>query len=999
MHGRYILHTNVYVSSIYNWPASITNLWAASSSNIPGLVSLMKQLFRTAFIATLPRPVLLRPSIVRTALHRPRVASVFVIKSRRRLTADMPFQQTSAAATSAVQTPAIVAEATDEPKVKYLKDYMPPNFLVEHTSLEFELDDDGLDTVVRGKLDIVPKCQSGTPLVLDGEGLKVIPGSIKVDGRVLDDAEYVYDTKAHTLTIGAVPNVPFVFESAVVVKPAKNTSLDGLYMSVGDYCTQCEAEAFRKITFYPDRPDVMAKFRVRIAASKNKYPVLLSNGDCVDEGVDGDRHWKVYEDRFPKPCYLFALVAGNLSCLEDKFVTMGGREVQLRVFVKGEGEVQKCHHAMRSLKKAMKWDEDTYGLEYNYNIFNIVAVPTFVFGAMENTSLNIFNSKYVLVSQETATDTDFNNVEGVVAHEYFHNYSGNRVTVNSWFQLSLKEGLTVFRDQSFSANMNSATVKRIKDVTILRIAQFAEDAGPMAHPIRPASYITCNSFYTATVYNKGAEVVRMLKTIVGPEGFRKGTDIYFSRNDGKAVTCEDWVQAIQDANPHVDLATFKRWYAQAGTPVVTVEIKYDETKSTMMLSCDQTIPPTKKQPETLPVFIPIKMGLIGPDGTQVPVDLGDGTIPQLTRVLNFQDAHTDFTFHNVPAGTLPSLLREFSAPVKLEIKGGLSADELAFIMANDVDEFARWDAGQKLALGFILKCVKSGGEEFSPVPKAVIEAFRSTLLNEKIDAALRAEVFMLPPESYVTEQIEVADPVRIRAARKHAIKQIAAALETEFRTIVEAGMVGSEKYSLDPLSQGRRALKNASIAYLAALEKKEIHELCLNIVEDGRNMTDVDSALRVLTSTESEERDIALSKFYAKWQSTPLVVDKWLAIQSSSTNQNVLETVKKLTEHEAYKETVPNSVYALIGGYGRTNLHIPTDGSGYRFMADQVIHLDSISPQVAARMARSFTRWRKYDKTRQAQMQAELQKIKATSGLSKDVFEVVSNCLDQADQE
>lgn len=911
----------------------------------------------------------------------------------------MPFQQTSAAAASATQTPMTVAEATEEPQVKYLKDYKPPNFMVEHTSLDFDLDDDGLHTIVKGRLNVVPKCQSGTPFVLDGEALKIVSGSIKVDDRVLDDSEYVYDAKAHTLTIEAVPAVPFVFESTVLVKPAKNRSLDGLYMSAGDYCTQCEAEAFRKITFYPDRPDVMAKFRVRIDANKDKYPVLLSNGDCVDEGVDGERHWKVYEDRFPKPCYLFALVAGDLSCLEDKFVTMGGREVQLRVFVKGEGEVQKCHHAMRSLKKAMKWDEDTYGLEYNYNIFNIVAVPTFVFGAMENTSLNIFNSKYVLVSQETATDTDFNNVEGVVAHEYFHNYSGNKVTVNSWFQLSLKEGLTVFRDQSFSADMNSATVKRIKDVTLLRVAQFAEDAGPMAHPIRPASYITCNSFYTSTVYNKGAEVVRMLKTIVGARGFREGTDIYFSRNDGKAVTCEDWVQAIQDANPHIDLATFKRWYAQAGTPVVTVDIKYDETNSTMTLSCDQIIPPTKKQPKTLPVFIPIKMGLIGPDGTQVPLDLGDGTTPQLTRVLNLQEAHADFTFHNVPMGTLPSLLREFSAPVKLEIKDGLSAHQLAFIMANDVDEFTRWNAWQKLALDFIMECVKSEGDEFSPVPKAVIEAFRSTLLNDKIDAALRAEVFMLPPESYITEQMEVADPVRIRAARKHVIKQIAAALETELRNVVEAGMAGSEEYSLDPVSQGRRALTNASIAYLAALKKREIYELCLKIVQDGRNMTDVDSALRVLASTESDEREIALSRFYEKWQSTPLVIDKWLIIQSSSTTQNVLRTVKKLTEHEAYKETVPNSVYALIGGYGRTNLHIPTDGTGYRFMADQVIHLDGISPQVAARMARSFTRWRKYDKTRQAQMQAELQRIKDTSGLSKDVFEVVSNCLDQADQE
>lgn len=911
----------------------------------------------------------------------------------------MPFEQSSAAVASAAGVAsAEPVTVVEEPKVKYLKDYTPPLYLVEETNLEFDLDDDGLHTVVTAKLKVVPKCDAGVPLELDGEELNIVEGSLKVDGRVLRDDEWQYDAKEGKLVVKEVPNEPFVFESVVSIKPAKNSSLVGLYMSEGDFCTQCEAEAFRKITFYPDRPDVMSKFRVKIQGSVERFPVLLSNGDCVEEGKEGARHWKVYEDRFPKPCYLFALVAGDLSLLEDQFVTVGGREVKLRIFVKGEGEVRKCEHAMRSLKKAMKWDEETYGLEYNYDIFNIVAVPSFVFGAMENTSLNIFNSKYVLVSPETATDLDFNNVEGVVAHEYFHNYSGNRVTVSSWFQLSLKEGLTVFRDQSFSADMNSETVKRIQDVTILRAAQFAEDAGPMAHPIRPISYITCNSFYTATVYNKGAEVIRMLKTIVGPEGFRKGTDIYFSRNDGKAVTCEDWVQAIQDANPHIDLSLFQRWYGQAGTPCVTVDVKYDEAASTLTLSCEQAIPPTKKQPETLPVLIPIKMGLLGPDGKQVPVDFGDGSEPKLTKVLNFQDAKTDFTFHNVPKGTLPSLLRQFSAPVKLQFKGGLAPEQLAFIMANDVDEFSRWDAGQKLALNFILDCVKSDSDDFRQVPSSIIEAFRSTLVNEKIDAALRAEVFKLTPESVITEEMDVADPVRIRAARKHVIGQIADALEKEFTDIVDAGMKHTGEYTLDPASQGRRALVNVAIAFLASLQKSDIYALCLKIVEDAKNMTDVDAVLRVLSSSQSEERDIALAKFYEKWQSTPLVVDKWLAMQSSSTRDDALDIVKKLTEHDAYKETVPNSVYALIGGYGRTNVHMPTDGSGYEFMADQVIRLDAISPQVAARMARSFTRWRKYDKTRQGQMENELRRIKATSGLSKDVFEVVSNCLDQADQ-
>ncbi|CDF33844.1 unnamed protein product [Chondrus crispus] len=958
-----------------------------------------------AFVAaSLTRPLPIRSTHV---LRRWRPASSFVptrsFASRSIRSRIMPFEQAAAPVASAAgganTATTAIAPPSNEPKEKFLKDYTPPKFLVSDTHLNFELDDDGLNTIIKGKLSVVPKCDVGTPFILDGSGLQLLDGSVKVDGRVLDPSEYVYNTAAKTLTIASVPSGPFTFESEVSVKPAKNTALDGLYMSTGDYCTQCEAEAFRKITFFPDRPDVMSKFTVRISADKVKYPVLLSNGNCISSGTetgDPSRHWVEYVDPFSKPCYLFALVAGDLSHLEDEFTTMGGRKVTLRVYVKGAGEVAKCHHAMRSLQKAMKWDEDTYGLEYNYDIFNIVAVPTFVFGAMENTSLNIFNSKYVLVSPETATDSDFNGVEGVVAHEYFHNYSGNRVTVSSWFQLSLKEGLTVFRDQSFSADMNSATVKRIQDVTSLRIAQFAEDAGPMAHPIRPESYITCNSFYTATVYNKGAEVIRMLKTLVGPEGFRKGTDIYFSRNDGKAVTCEDWVQAIQDANPEIDLGVFRRWYSQAGTPIITVDAKYDETTSRMTLSCDQAIPPTKKQPTTQAALIPMKMGLIGPDGNAVPVDMGDGKAPEESKVLILQEAHTDFVLHNVPKGTVPSLLREFSAPVKIERKGGVSADELAFIMGNDTDEFSRWDAGQTLSLKFILDCVKSEGD-FSDVPQTMIDAFRKTLLNKNIDAALRAQVFRIPPESYITEQMELADPVRIRAAREHVINQVASGLELDFRKILDEGLAETGEYKLDPASQGTRALKNIALMYLGALEKKDIHELCLKIVRDGSNMTDVLAALGVLSNAKCEERTVALSEFYEKWQSYGLVVDKWLSIQATSTREDVLGIVKGLTAHKCYSETVPNSVYALIGGYGRMNLHIPSDGSGYKFLTDQVIHLNSINPQVAARMARCFTRWRKYDKTRQNQMEAELRRVKATEGLSEDVFEVVNNCLDQAE--
>lgn len=952
---------------------------------------------RTAFVtsASLLRPLSRRTISPRRSNFLPLFTTALY---RRRMSSNASNAASTTCAAADPSAAQVAAPPANEPKTKYLADYKPPPYFISHTELTFELDDDGLDTVVRGKLHMRSACEPGTPLVLDGEGLALQPASLKVNETVLQNSEYEYNEKTHTLTISpsVLPSDTFTFESVVKIRPAKNTVLEGLYMSQGDYCTQCEAEGFRRITFYIDRPDVMATFSVRVEADRKKYPVLLSNGNCVAKGDSSDnRHWASFEDKFPKPCYLFALVAGDLSHLSDKFVTMNGREVDLKVFVKGENEVRKCHHAMRSLKKAMKWDEEVYGLEYNYDVFNIVAVPTFVFGAMENTSLNVFNSKYVLVSPETATDTDYNSVEGVVAHEYFHNYSGNRVTVSSWFQLSLKEGLTVFRDQSFSADMNSATVKRIRDVAILRTAQFAEDAGPMSHPIRPASYITCNSFYTATVYNKGAEVIRMLKTIVGPEGFRRGTDIYFSRNDGKAVTCEDWVQAIQDANTDIDLTVFRRWYNQSGTPVVSVDVAYDEGLSTMTLKLNQMIPATSKQPTTEPMLIPIRMGLIGPDGSQVPVDLNDGSEPALTKVLNFSDRDEKVVLHNVPKGTVPSLLRNFSAPVKLERTGGVSDDELAFLMANDVDEFNRWESGQKLALNFMLKCVSEEGE-FPAVPEAIINAFRRTLTNEGIDAALRADVFVLPAESYITEQLDVADPVRIRAARKHFRKQLAASLKDDLEKILETGMADTGEYKLDPESQGKRALKNVALSYLAALESKDCYELCLKFVRSGTNMTDVLAALSVLSSSSSPEREIALCEFYEKWKSDLLVVDKWLSIQSTCTRDDVYDIVKALTAHESYSETVPNKVYALLRGYGAANVHMPTDGSGYRFLSEQVSRLDRINPQVAARIARSFTRWRKYDAVRQAQMEAELRKIKQTEGLSKDVFEVVSNCLAQA---
>lgn len=889
-----------------------------------------------------------------------------------------------------------------KPAVKYLKDYTPPDYTISHTRLEFNIDDDGLDTRVHATLTITARDSSkpAQPLVLDGQSLELIPDSLKVSGNVLPESAFEHDSGNDSLIIAAdalpAPGETFELQSVVRIRPAKNTALEGLYMTAGDFCTQCEAEGFRRMTFYLDRPDVMSKFNVRVEADKTKYPVLLSNGNCLSrgEGKDG-RHWAEFEDPLPKPCYLFALVAGDFACLRDSFTTMKGRNVALGVYVKGESELRKCEHAMKSLKQAMKWDEDVYGLEYAYDVFNIVAVPSFVYGAMENQTLNIFNSKYILCSQETATDADYNNVQGVVAHEYFHYRSGNRVTLNSWFQLSLKEGLTVMRDQSFSMDMTSAAVKRIADVVVLRAAQFAEDAGPMAHPIRPKSYISCNNFYTSTVYNKGAEVVRMLKTIVGSEGFRRGTDIYFTRNDGKAVTCEDWVQAIEDGNPQVDPAVFeqfRRWYSTAGTPVVSVEVVPDTANGTMSLKCSQQIPPVAQQSTAEPLVIPLRIGLISPDGSPVPVDVGDGSPAEGSRVLLLRGREQTFVLQNVPNGSVPSLLREFSAPVKLKRIDDVSEEELAFLMANDADEFNRWESGQKLILDYVLRCIESPGD-FGSLSSVVIGAFRETLCNDKVDNALKGAVFTPPVETYIIEQIEDTDPVRVRAALKHFQMELGKALETELKDVLKTCMEESGEFKIDPESQGKRVLKNVALRYLMALGKDETSALCLDIVRSSSNMTDVRAALVYLASSSTNERDTAFGEFYDKWKDDYLVVQKWLQIQATAARDDVLENVKSLTQHPSYDQTVPNCVYALIAGYAAWNVHMPSDGSGYKFLADQVIALDKINAQVASRVSKAFTKIGRFEPNRRSQMKSELERIKAVDSLSKDVYEVVNSCL------
>lgn len=890
---------------------------------------------------------------------------------------------------------------TAEPQPILLTDYTRPQFLVDNVHLTFELDDEGLDTTVRARLDVrrAPDAPADASLELDGELLELVSGSLALNGSEVATDDYEVSSEKLTIKPSALPpgTESFVFESAVKVKPAKNKALEGLYMSSGNYCTQCEAESFRRITYFPDRPDVMSKYLVRIEASKTLFPVLLSNGNMIETGDVVDqpgKHYAVYEDPWAKPAYLFALVAGQLSYLEDYFTTRSGKDVRLRIYVKGDDDVPKCRHAMDSLKRALKWEEDVYGLEYDLSIFNVVAVPDFSMGAMENKSLNIFNSKYILCSPETATDSDFNGVEGVVAHELFHNFSGNRVTLCRWFELTLKEGLTVFRDQSFSADMNSAAVKRISDVTSLRAGQFAEDAGPLAHPIRPTSYITPSTFYTSTVYSKGAEVIRMLHTLVGPEGYRRGTDLYFSRHDGQAVTCEDFLNCIQETNPDVDLSTFPRWYAQAGTPVVTISTSHAAETNTLSITASQEIPPTAKQPHTEPSLIPIRTGVIGPDGAPVLVDDGDGD-PSETKVLMLREKTQTFSLKNVPAGSIPSLFRGFSAPIKVVREGGVNRDELAFMMANDPDSFNRWESGQTLALETLLDYVRFEGSssDFPDVPDSVISAFGKALVDETVDPALRAELFSLPLESYIIEQLDVADPVRIREARKHVRKQLGAALKDSFQSVFEktSAALGTE-YKLDPASKGNRALKNIALSYLATSGESEVMKSCLDQVRSGSNMTDVLAALSILAGHAVQERDLALKEFFDKWEKQQLVVQKWLRTQATSPADGTLDVVRSLLDHPSFDITVPNDVYALIGGFAYGNMHFYGD-EAYTFVSDQVLKLDKINPQVAARIARVFNRWRKFDADRQAAMKTEFDRILAQDGLSKDVFEVIQSCI------
>ncbi|MCK6450717.1 MAG: aminopeptidase N [Alphaproteobacteria bacterium] len=880
------------------------------------------------------------------------------------------------------------ADKDAAPRAIRLADYTPPDFLVESVDLEFDLDERA--TIVRSRLGLRrnPARPAGRPLALDGQGLTLL--SLALNGRELTSGDYVL---AHeSLTIADVPE-RFVLDVGTRIDPSANTALEGLYVSSGNFCTQCEAEGFRRITFYPDRPDVMARFTTTIRADHGRYPVLLSNGNLVGEGRLSDgRHFARWEDPFPKPAYLFALVAGRLVSVDDAFVTRSGRRVTLQIFVE-PGNEDKCAHAMASLKKAMKWDEERFGLEYDLDRFMIVAVGDFNMGAMENKGLNIFNTKYILARPDTATDADYAGIESVVAHEYFHNWTGNRVTCRDWFQLSLKEGLTVFRDQEFSAEMNDAAVQRIEDVRALRALQFPEDASPMAHPVRPDSYIEINNFYTKTVYEKGAEVVRMMQTLLGRDGFRKGMDLYFRRHDGQAVTCDDFVRAMEDANG-ADLEQFRRWYAQAGTPVVKARGAFDARNGRYVLTLEQSCPPSPGQATKLPFHIPIAVGLRDRTGGDLKLRLaGEAQAGGTTRVLDLKEATQTFVFEGVPAEPLPSLLRGFSAPVRLD--AGYGDDALVRLMAEDSDGFARCEAGQILATGLILRAVGDiqAGRQVVVDP-GFIAAFGRVLADETTDKSLLALMLTLPSEAYLGEQMDEIDVGTIHAAREAFRRALAGAHRARLFDVYRA-TAANDPASLDPAAVGRRALRNLCLAYLVTLGDDEVLSLCARQAREARSMTEVQGALQSLCETASPERAPVLDAFYAKWKDEPLVVDKWFQVQATAPRADALDEVRRLTGHPAFSIRNPNKVRALIGAYAAANpvgFH-RADGKGYDFLADRVIELNRLNPQVAARMLGTMTRWRRYDAARRATMRRALERVAAEPGLSKDVFEIASKSL------
>ena len=876
---------------------------------------------------------------------------------------------------------ALMKDIDHQSRTIYLDAYEKPDFLIDHVDLCFELEEE--QTRVLSTLKLQTQV-SGKPLVLQGEELEL--GEVKIDNTLLDLA--AYEVTGTTLTVFDVPDV-FTLEIETFVKPQENFSLEGLYKSSGNYCTQCEAEGFRKITYFLDRPDVMALFTTTLIADKKKYPVLLSNGNPVESGdYDDGRHWAKWHDPFKKPCYLFALVAGDLSFIEDHYTTMSGRDVLCRIYVQHHN-IDQCDFAMASLKKSMQWDEQTYGREYDLDVYNIVAVDDFNMGAMENKGLNVFNSKYVLARQETATDTDFIGIEGVIGHEYFHNWSGNRVTCRDWFQLTLKEGLTVFRDQQFTADMNSAAPKRIDDVNILRTAQFAEDSGPMAHPIQPDSYQEINNFYTVTVYNKGAEVIRMIHTLLGKEKFRQGMDLYFERFDGQAVTTEEFVSAMEDAS-QVDLRQFRRWYKQAGTPEVSVKEIFDENKKTYTLELSQNTPATPGQEEKLPFHIPVKISLMNQSAELISLQT-DSSQQQTQTVLNFTEEKQQFEFKNIEEKPILSVLQGYSAPVKVHFER--DDEELAFCMAHESDDFNRWEAGQQLSSRLILSLVEainSGGQLV--LPDYYIKACQKTLNDKTLDKALIARALTLPSLTYIGEMMPVIDVDAIHQAREFIYAQLAQNLKTDLLHVYQEN--SQAEYSLSPASMAQRFLSNQALSYLMYVDKQG-ETLAKAQYQSADNMTDQMAAFKLLVHHETDSADDVIEAFYQQWRQDNLVMDKWFSVQASIPHASAKQRVKQLFDHDDFDIKNPNRVRSLLGVFCSLNPKCFHDvsGFGYELLGTYIEKIDGMNPQIASRLCVPLTRWKRYSETRQQLMKAELERLISLPALSKDVTELVEKSL------
>lgn len=866
-----------------------------------------------------------------------------------------------------------------QPKAIQLADYQAPAYEVTDTHLKFELNDGY--TQVHSVLTL-KQVGDGNELVLNGQDLELL--SIRLDGNELTTDDYVLGDE--TLTFSGL-GTSHTLEISTQIYPEKNTALEGLYRSGGMYCTQCEAEGFRRITYYPDRPDVMSVFTTEIIADAEQFPVLLSNGNPVSEKTEDGKKHVVWHDPHKKPAYLFALVAGDLQVRDDHFTTCSGREVLLRIFVEPQN-VDKTEYALDALKRSMRWDEEVYGREYDLDIFMIVAVDDFNMGAMENKGLNIFNSSCVLANPATATDAAYQRIEAIVAHEYFHNWSGNRVTCRDWFQLSLKEGFTVFRDACFSADMNSPTVKRIEDASMLRTVQFAEDGGPMAHPVQPDSYIEISNFYTVTIYEKGAEIVRMLHKILGAEGFRKGSDLYFERHDGQAVTINDFVQAMEDANG-VDLSQFRLWYKQSGTPVVEVLTQYDHAAERLTINLRQSTPDTPGQTNKKPLWIPVQLGFIAHSGEDIEVrpDQPDFWTEE-SQVLHFREAEQTFSFGGVIEEPVVSLFRDFSAPVRINYQHSQSA--LRFMLQHDSDGFNRWDAGQQLMLHWIELAEKGRFK----LAKEDIAALHSVISDESLDPAMVAYLLALPSEAYIAETRKSYDPVAIHNGREQVLSEVAEALIEDFKACYERLNVPAE-YQPAPADMARRSLKNLALSYWARASSGGI-EAAKAQFNSADNMTDQMAALRVLvTCADQAEAQEALNAFYEQWKHDSLVVNQWLTVQCGSSRLGSPDHIEKMLEHEAFDWRNPNKVRSVIGAFANQALcHFHSEnGRGYRLLADAVIRLNTSNPQIASRLLTPLTRWKRLVPNQSHLMKAELQRIMDSGSLSKDVYEVVSKSL------